>query len=191
MIGIGVTGLPGAGKSIFSSAARELGIRVIKMGDIVFSETRKRGLPLTYENVGRIAVELRAKYGRGIIADKVIDLIRSNIVKKSRNKNEILVIEGIRSPEEVERFRNFFDLFILVAIHAPPKIRYERLLKRKRSDDVLNISKLIERDKRELKFGVGEVIALADEILVNKDKSIEDFYNECIEFIKKIISRVS
>ncbi len=185
-----MTGLPGSGKSVFSSAARKLGIRVIKMGDIVFQETKKRGLKLTYENVGKIAVELRKKYGRGIIAKKVIELIKKDIERKQIHDN-IVVIEGIRSPEEIDYFRRFFDVFILVAIHAPPRTRYERLLKRGREDDTLNIAKLIERDRRELKFGVGEVIALADEILVNKDKSYDEFFNECLSFIRNIISKVN
>lgn len=190
MIGIGVTGLPGSGKSVFSQAAESLGIPVIKMGDIVFLETKNLGLPLTYENVGKVAVELRKKYGRGIVAKKVIKLIQTKYIPARKNNIRIIVIEGIRSPEEVNYFRAFFDVFILIAIHAPPTIRYERLLRRGRTDDSLNISKLIERDKRELKFGIGEVIALSDEMLVNVNKTYEEFFNECVDLIKKIISKV-
>jgi len=191
LIGIGVTGLPGAGKSVFSDAAKSLGIQVIKMGTIVFEETRKKGLPLTYENVGKIAIELRTKYGRGIIAKKVIERIKKIKITNQSKNEKIIIIEGIRSPEEVEYFRDFFDIFVLVAIHAPPKIRYERLLQRGRVDDTINILKLIERDERELKFGVGEVIALADEILINKDKTLKEFFNECKKFIKRIVSQVN
>lgn len=190
MIGIGVTGLPGAGKSVFSNAAKSLGILVIKMGAIVFDETRKKGLSLTYENIGKTAEELRTRYGRGIIAKKVIEKIKKISINETKNE-KIIVIEGIRSPEEVEYFRDFFDTFILVAIYAPPRIRYERLLQRGRVDDTLNILKLIERDKRELNFGIGEVIALADEILINKDKTLKEFFNECKKFIERIVSQVS
>ena len=186
MIAIGVTGMPGSGKSLFSEAAKRLGLTIIKMGDIVFRETECRGLPLTPDNVGKIATELREKFGRDIIARKVIELLKKQSTMISK---KAIVIEGIRSPEEVKLFREFFDTFILVAIHAPPNIRYMRLLQRGRQDDSLSILKLIERDLRELRFGIGDVIAMADEVLINKDKSYEEFLNECESLIKEILVR--
>ena len=82
MLGIGVVGMPGAGKSIFSDAARSLGIVTIRMGDIVFEETEKKGLPLTPDNVGQIAIGLREKWGKDIVAKKVIEKIKTLRKKK-------------------------------------------------------------------------------------------------------------
>lgn len=182
MLGIGVVGMPGAGKSIFSDAARSLGIVTIRMGDIVFEETEKKGLSLTPDNVGQIAIELREKWGKDIVAKKVIEKI-----KTLRKKPSIVVIEGLRSPEEVATFRAFFDQFVIIAIHAPPTVRYRRLMARKREDDSISIDILKKRDERELSFGIGNVIAIADEMLVNKDKTKDKFFNECLSLIKKII----
>ncbi len=185
-LGIGVTGMPGAGKSLFSAAAEKLGLPVVRMGDIVFDEVKKRGLPLTLENVGKIAIELRREYGPDIVARKVIERIQSG----SFENQQIIVIEGIRSLEEVNVFKNFFEEFILVAIHAPPNIRYERLIKRGRADDTLNVDKLKKRDLRELGMGIGNVIAMADEVLINKDKTYEAFFNECIDFLHALIKKL-
>jgi len=70
MKAIAFTGMPGAGKSEAVKVAEELGIPVIKMGDVVRKEARKRGLELTDKNLGGLADEMRKKHGKGIWAEK-------------------------------------------------------------------------------------------------------------------------
>jgi dephospho-CoA kinase len=60
-----------------------------------------------------------------------------------------------------------------VAVHASPRTRCERLISRGRSDDPKNWEEFVERDSRELSVGIGNVIALAEEMLVN-EASIDD-----------------
>jgi len=59
-------------------------------------------------------------------------------------------------------------------VHAPPKVRFSRLVRRARSDDPSTWEVFHERDMRELGVGLGNVIALAEKILVN-DGTIEEF----------------
>ena len=40
---LGLTGMPGSGKSIVVQAAKELGYEVVTMGDVIREETAKRG----------------------------------------------------------------------------------------------------------------------------------------------------
>ena len=47
-------------------------------------------------------------------------------------------------------------------------------MKRKRIDDTFSKEDFDERDKRELSWGIGEVIALADVMIVNEE-GIEEF----------------
>jgi len=188
IIGVLITGMPGAGKSTLAEAARELGIPVVSMGEVIFKETMKRNLPLTPENTSKVAIELRKKFGEDIVAKLTIELIKSEILSKEEKKEKVLIIvDGIRSLAEVNTFKRFFDKVILVAVHAPPKVRYERVLSRKRLDDPFEVKKLIERDLRELSFGVGSVIAMADEILINKGKTYEEFLTECKTFVKRLL----
>jgi dephospho-CoA kinase len=56
----------------------------------------------------------------------------------------------------------------VVAVHASPKTRYERMLKRRRTDDAGSIEAFRARDLRELGWGLGDVIATADVMLVNE-----------------------
>ena len=92
IIGVLITGMPGAGKSTLAEAARELGIPVVSMGEVIFKETMKRNLPLTPENTSKVAIELRKKFGEDIVAKLTIELIKSEILSKEERKEKVLII---------------------------------------------------------------------------------------------------
>ena len=54
----GFVGLPGSGKSEAAAVARDLGIPVVTMGDVIRQECRDRGLDPATEH-GRVAQALR------------------------------------------------------------------------------------------------------------------------------------
>ena len=95
---IAFTGMPFSGKSEAVKIAKEMDIPVIRMGDMVWQETKNQGLELNDENVGRIANDFRKEHGMDIWAIKTLDKI------KSLKKNDILVIDGVRNIEEIEKF---------------------------------------------------------------------------------------
>ena len=164
---VGLGGMPGAGKSLVVETAKELGYDVVAMGDVVREQTRLRGLEPTPQNVGKVMLELRAQEGNYVIAKKCIPKI------EQQPSNRVL-IDGLRSLFEADIFREHFASFTLVAVHAPPQVRFERLRLRGRSDDPPNYEVFHERDMRELGVGLGNVIAMAEKIVVN-DNSIEGF----------------
>ena len=169
---IAFTGLPGCGKSEAVQVAEKQGIKVVRMGDKVREMTHLKGLELSDKNLGMIADEMRRKQGMDIWAKKCLSDI----------KNDLVVIDGIRNIEEVELFRKHLKNFILVAVHASPHMRHERLIRRGRSDDSFIVEKLKKRDQRELRWGLGNVVAMAD-IIVTNEGTLEAFR----EKIKKII----
>lgn len=182
----GVTGLPGSGKSIISRIAKKEGIHTISMGDVIREEAEKRHI-----TTGQAAVNLRKQYGNNVVADRCVKKIQNHsrnrnnkktTIKKiypTRNHNQgrkkykkiqqdIYIIEGIRSPYEVKYFKRYFKNFKIIAIHSSPQERFNRLKRRKRKDDSPDYKKFQERDRRELNFGIGNVIAEADYMLVNE-----------------------
>jgi len=164
---VGLGGMPGAGKSIVVTTTKEMGYDIVTMGDVVREQTRLRGLEPTPENIGKVMLELRAEEGQYVIAKKCIPKI------EMQPSNRVL-IDGLRSLYEVDIFRKHFANFVLVAVHAPPLMRFERLRIRGRSDDPPNYQVFQERDNRELGVGLGNVIAMAEKMLVN-DNTIEGF----------------
>ena len=65
------------------------------------------------------------------------------------------------------------------------KIRYGRAMIRSRRDDSKDIEKVKERDRRENRWGLAEVVASAD-IVISNEKDIESFRGE----IRKIFDKI-
>jgi dephospho-CoA kinase len=171
-------GMPGSGKDELIEVARRLGLATLKMGDLVREETRRRGLALTNANIARVANEDREKHGPGIWAQRTIP-------KLTETK---MLVDGARSDAEVTVFRhNFGDLFVL-GIFCSPETRYDRLLKRARGDDGQSLQEFFDRDRRELKWGIGNAFALADGMLINEG-SLEEFRRSAQATIEKILRR--
>jgi len=170
---LAICGFPGSGKSTAIDTIRNLGSLII-MGDIIRNEAKKRKLEPTSENLGKIAKELRLKYGSNIIAEKCVDLI-------NKQNNNIIFIDGLRSMVEVNVFRKHWK-FPIIAIVLEEKRRFKRLFERARSDDPKSIDDLKDRDKREIEFGLEEVLNNADYTIKN-DSTKEDLK----ERIRKLV----
>jgi dephospho-CoA kinase len=170
--------MPGSGKTTISEIVKEMEIPVIVMGDVVREEARIRGIEPTPKNLGKLMIEMREKMGANVMARRCVDKI------KELNSN-IVLVEGVRSLEEVEEFRKVGDVKI-VAVHSSPKTRYERLSRRGRSDDPKSWEEFRERDLRELDVGIGRVISLADEIIINEG-TLEDLKENTLKVFRKVI----
>jgi dephospho-CoA kinase len=175
---IGLAGMPGSGKSLVVDSARQLGYDVVIMGDVVRQETIKCGFELTPQNVGKVMLELRQKEGNFVIAQKCLPKIE----EKTSNK---ILVDGLRSLYEAEIFKEHFSKFSLVAVHASPEIRFNRLSNRHRSDDPTEWKVFHERDMRELSVGLGNVIAMAEQIIVN-DNSLENVKARVKKSLEKV-----
>ncbi|MCY0874124.1 MAG: AAA family ATPase [Acidianus infernus] len=169
-----ITGMPGSGKTLFANILREKGFYVISMGDVL----RKR-----YEKEAKIgermmdfAKRIREIYGEGVVARLSMEEITPTMSR--------IAFEGVRSLAEVDEFRRLGDP-IIIAIHSPPSLRYQRMISRMRPDDSKNIEDLRRRDLDEIRLGIGGVIALADYIIIN-DSTIDDFKKRAEEIILRI-----
>ncbi len=158
---VAVTGMPGSGKSLVASMLSEaLSCPVVSMGDAVRREVARRGLEVNARNVESVARELRERYGMAAVAYLVLDDVREAI-----KANGCVVVDGVRGMEEVRVFRRVAPVCV-VAVHASPATRYERMARRRRAGEGVEDFRL--RDEMNLRFGIGEVIALADYMIVNE-----------------------
>jgi dephospho-CoA kinase len=169
---IGLVGLPGSGKSEAAAVAEEVGVPVVTMGDVIREACRERGLdPATHH--GEVATALREENGPAAIAERSLPVIRDALAD-----HDTVVVDGIRSDVEVEAFRDAFGGdFTLVEVAAPFETRAERVDQRGRdaSDDEGGES-LAARDERELGFGMGEAMAMAD-LTVENTGTLEAFHD--------------
>ena len=169
--------MPGAGKSTIANGLRSKGFEIINMGDGVRDEAKKRNLEPTGENLGKLMLELREKHGPGAIAKLIHDKIKNS-------DSNVIVIDGVRSNEEIRILRKF-GIVKLLSVHASTDTRYSFLSDRGRSDDPQNRENFNERDTREISVGISTPIALADESISNNNLTI----NELIEYAYQIIQR--
>ena len=158
---VGLTGMPGSGKATARELLREMGYATVVMGDVVREETKRRNLEPTPENIGVVMLRLREEEGPEVVAKRCIPKIEAE-------RANVVVVDGIRSPEEVNEFKRHFPNFNLIAVHASPQTRFQRLFRRRRSDDPKNWRTFRERDLRELSVGLGNVVAMADHMVVNE-----------------------
>ena len=168
--------MPFSGKSEAVMIAKELNIPVIRMGDMVWQETKNQGLELNDKNVGMVANDMRKTHGMDIWAKRTLEKI------KSMKDANLLVIDGLRNIEEIETFEKELGKdFVVVAVQVSDELRYQRAMSRGREDDSQDLNLIKERDKRELSWGLGNVIASAD-IVVSNECSLEEFRNETVSY---------
>ena len=204
---IALTGMPGSGKGLFVEMARARGMPVIRMGDLVWDVVEKEGLELNAENVGNVAMDERKKfkawlYGRSIPLDEFTEAAiearekegygiwaeRTITKLKEFENSSLIVVDGVRGDREMKKFRNRFGTdLIVIAVHASLKVRFERIRIRKRQDDISTIEGFDKRNARELDWGVGNVIAMADYMIINEGTK-EDFEREINKLLDEFMT---
>ncbi|MEM1985622.1 MAG: AAA family ATPase [Nitrososphaeria archaeon] len=153
-----LTGMPGSGKTTVAHAIEGMGFYYISLGDVVREETVSRGLEVNDRNCGFVMKDLREKFGPHAVAQLSL--------KNFPKDKHLVVVDGIRSIYEVQVYRSIGRTRLL-AIHASPDRRYNFLVSRRRADAPLSREDFDLRDRRELEVGVGDAIALSDEIISN------------------------
>lgn len=169
-----ITGMPGAGKTTVAEVLRSAGYSVITMGDVVREEAGRQGLELDDVTLGKLMLRLRKEHGPAALA-----LLIAEKIKKS--KNNLLVIDGLRSLQEVEVLKQHGTVRVL-AIHAPRQARFRFLTDRKRSDAPDSLDEFDSRDRREFDVGIGEAVSFSDSVITN-DGTIKELQKRALEVV--------
>jgi dephospho-CoA kinase len=162
---IGTVGLPGSGKGEAAAVARDAGIPVVTMGDVIRQECRDRGLDPAAHH-GEIARALREENGPDAIAQRSLPIIREHLADAG---TDTVLVDGLRSGVEADRFEEAFgDDWVLVSIEAPFDVRKDRITQRGRDDTDGSVGETLrERDERERGFGMDDAMARADVTIDN------------------------
>lgn len=173
-----VTGMPGAGKEEFVKVSARLGFDIVRMGDVVRREAAERGLPSDDRSVGGFAHAERQRHGYDVWARRTVPGV----------SKDGTIVDGCRGEAELEVFREAFGEGVrVIAIHASARTRYERLRARDRKDAPRSLEEFRERDRREMSWGLGNLIALADHMIVNEG-SLEEFKEDAERMLRELDS---
>lgn len=172
---IGITGTLGAGKGTIVGYLRDhYGYKHYSVRGYLIEEAKRRGMEINRDTFVVIANDLRAKHAPSYIVDE--------LYKQAAANGENAIIESIRTPGEVESLRQQED-FLLFAVDADPKIRYERIVSRNSETDHVSFETFIENEQREMASddpnhqNVGKCIAMAD-YSFNNDGDLEALYHQ-------------
>lgn len=169
-----VTGYPASGKSTATDYLKDK-IPVIVMGDIVRRLANERaGIPEDKgREIGEWATEQREIHSQTVFAEETCDIISDEY-----SEDEKVVIDGIRSVEELSVFEEAFESVTVILIDAPFDVRYKRVVERERDSEESNYTKedFRERDAQEDGWGLGELVEKAD-VRIDNTNSLQHLYD--------------
>lgn len=157
---IGLTGTNSAGKGEVAAYLGKLGYAYFSLSDEIRAELKKRGMPITRDNLIAAGNELRRTFGADILARRVMKKIKGRAV-----------IDSIRNLAEAAYLRRRGG-FLLIAVDAPAELRYKRARRRGREESAATLEEFLAKEKEEMSGRASEqqlrrVMACADRTIIN------------------------
>ena len=165
-----IVGMTGAGKSVIADFLFKRGYGFVRFGQITLDLVKTRGLAPTEENERPIREAIRAEHGPGAYA--TLNIPKFDALLEKGN----VVGDGMYSWSEYKILKERYgSRFCVVAVYAPPELRYARLVARTLSASDTNLrhrpatpESAKARDYAEIeKIEKGGPIAMADFTFIN------------------------
>ncbi|MBR9999195.1 MAG: AAA family ATPase [Cyclobacteriaceae bacterium] len=167
---IALVGMAGSGKSVVADELIRQGYQFFRFGQITMDIIKEKGLEINEINERAIRENVRKEHGMGAYALLNIPKIEKFLVSGH------VVGDGLYSWSEYKILRKKFgNKMFVIAVYAPPALRYERLSARKRlsEDKDIRFRQITSDQARSRDFAEIEniekagPIAMADFTLLN------------------------
>lgn len=185
---IAIVGMTGSGKSEVADYLTSKGYQFLRFGQITLDIVKERGLEPTEENEVGIREGVRKEHGPAAFA--ILNIPKIEKLLETGN----VVADGLYSWSEYKVLKEKYGKNItVVAVFAPPRIRYDRLTGRtlKREDINLRRRPMTEKQAKSRDFAQienieqGGPIAMADYTIVNTSTK-EDLYTRVEEILSEL-----
>ncbi|OZV13002.1 hypothetical protein CIW83_05500 [Tissierella sp. P1] len=170
----GLTGLMGSGKSSLTDFfINDAGYKVIKLGEYLRSNMKVEEETDTINYLHNEALKIKN--------NKKIKSLGQYYIKEieiCRELNQILIVDSIRTEEDLKFFNMLSPNFKLIMILANQSIRRNRILTRQRKNDPKNDEEFINHDNWEMRFGMSVILPVVNKFIINEgdiQHSIEKF----------------
>jgi dephospho-CoA kinase len=184
-----IVGMPGAGKSLISDELVAHAFKYVRFGQIVLDKVMESKLKINELNERTVRENIRKEYGIGAFATlnipKIDKLLRYSDV----------VVDGLYSWSEYKILKQKYgNRMFIIAVFAPPEVRYKRLKNRKVKNDPENRFRSFSeteakaRDWAEIEnIEKGGPIAMADFMIINTG-TIKEAREKIVELAKRILN---
>ena len=179
---IGLIGEKGSGKGTVSDYLIE------KYGAIHYGTSKilrrtleDLHLPVTRDNLTKLALVLKEGYGPSVVIDSLI-------TDMEKNGSDIIIADGIRMHGDVEPFRKKYGKnFFLVYVTADARKRYERIKmrKEKEGEDKLTFVEFLAEEARLTEISIHEIGKQAD-FTLNNDQGKKELIKQTEKMLEKI-----
>lgn len=163
---IALVGMPGSGKGTCTDYLHDTyGWPLVHFGNMVYEEVQRRGLDNIRDEIF-VREDMRAQEGKAVLA--------KHAARKAATYAEegagVIVFDGLYSWSELLYLRETYgDNLLVVAVAAPRKLRYQRILARQDAHrKYTSEQQIINREVAEIEnLEKGGPIAQADYTIVN------------------------
>lgn len=131
------------------------GAEVLTFSNILRDVLQRLGVEETRDSFVRLSEILRGAFGEDLLSK----IIASDALKSAA---DVVAIDGTRRTTDIEHLKGLPG-FVLVAIHAEPEARYQRLSQRtvKADDQTKTYEQFLEDEKRSTEVSIDEIIGSA------------------------------
>ncbi len=183
MVVIGITGTIGAGKgTVVDFLVEQKGFVHFSAREFIARTILERGLTVNRDTLTAIGNEIRANNHPGY----VIEALYNQATQDGKN----CIIESVRTLGEIEILRTKSNFFLL-AVDARPRLRFNRIRKRKSETDNVDFETFLANEKREMhssdptKQNLSACIAQADFIISNNG-TVEEMVKQLKNFLIRL-----
>lgn len=171
---IGITGTIGAGKGAAVEYLKSKGFEHFSAREFLIREIAQRGLPVVRDTMHEVATDLRKRFDSAYIVH--------SLYKEAAATGRNCVIESIRAVGEVELLKKQPD-FVLLAVDADIRLRYDRIVARGSSTDHITFDKFVEDERKEMSsadpagMNIAECMRRADYVIENNG-TLEELHGQ-------------
>lgn len=172
---IGLTGTNGSGKGEAAQFFMNHGYGYLSLSNLIREELRQKNQEVSRDNLIKMGNHLRNTFGADILARRTMEQATGNTI-----------IDSIRNSKEVEYLQSQ-KRFILLAVDAPPEIRYERVMSRGRNESAQTLEEFIAKEMEEMSGSekgqqLQRCMQMADHLVTN-DGTLEEFHRRLEAFL--------
>lgn len=181
-----IVGMTGSGKSVVSDYLVEKGFKFLRFGQITLDYIKDNNLELCEKVEKEVREGFRKEHGMSAYA--ILNIPKFDELLKEGN----VVGDGLYSWSEYKVLKEKYgDNFYVLAVYAPPEVRYARLENRKEIDEKMRNRPTTRRESKSRDYAEieniekGGPIAMADFTVINTS-TIESVREQVDKFLKKI-----